>query len=98
MNKVELTQYLVNLNTLMKAQDAAANPVSTALATEYTKCWVLLKAEIQQEHEKDEARKSKLERLRSDEVRTDVPSSERGRSEPDRGAPREHEYEPPSRG
>lgn len=47
MNKYELAQYLVNLHTLMEAQDAAGLQKSKAVAEEYTRTWGQLKQEIE---------------------------------------------------
>lgn len=49
MNKYELAQYLVNLNTLLQAQTANINIASQTLATEYEACWKQLKEAINNE-------------------------------------------------
>lgn len=47
MNKAEIAEYLVNLHTLMAAQEGAGlGQKSTILTDEYNKFWKLLKQEI----------------------------------------------------
>lgn len=58
MNKLELAGYLVNLHTLMEAQDKNGLLKSSTLGDEYTKHWGLLKDAITKENE-DDARTSK---------------------------------------
>lgn len=54
MTKSDLAQYLVNLHTLMEAQQATGglNP-SSILAVEYEKNWSLLKSTITKENENE---------------------------------------------
>lgn len=53
MNKAELAQYLVNLQTLLQAQTSSVHPASAVLSAEYDKSWALLKETIAKE-KKDE--------------------------------------------
>lgn len=55
MTKYELAGYLVNLHTLMDAQQATGANPSTLLADDYRKHWDLLKSTITKENE-DETR------------------------------------------
>lgn len=56
MNKAEIAQYLVNLNTLLSAQTATGTAIpSTVLAAEYNKHWTMLKDSITMEND-DETR------------------------------------------
>jgi hypothetical protein len=57
MDKAQLASYLVNLNSIVEAQDKGANPRSHALGREYDRHFTKLKELIQKEEE-DEARKS----------------------------------------
>lgn len=58
MNKFELAHYLVNLHTLLVAQETTGGlNKSATLASEYNRNWDLLKTEINKENE-DETRKS----------------------------------------
>lgn len=50
MNKAEISEYLVNLHTLIQAQTSSVNSIPSAtLAAEYDKYWGLLKEAIQKE-------------------------------------------------
>lgn len=53
MNKGEIAQYLVNLHTLMNAQQATGANPSTLLADDYRKNWDLLKSTITKENENE---------------------------------------------
>ena len=57
MDKYQLASYLVNLNSIVEAQDKGANPRSQALGREYDKNFTKLK-ELIQKDEEDETRKS----------------------------------------
>lgn len=64
MNKADLAQYLVNLHTLLQAQDSAGGLVkSDTLIAEYDKNWDLLKDTINKENE-DETRNGNDDRQR----------------------------------
>lgn len=58
MNKLELSNYLYNLHSLMEAQDKNGLLKSALLGDEYTKHWGLLKEAITEDNEHD-ARTSK---------------------------------------
>jgi hypothetical protein len=68
MDKAELAQYLVNLQTLMDSQAATGNLASSTLREEYERQWGKLKEEIK----KDEAR-TEHEQDRRPETGTEQP-------------------------
>jgi hypothetical protein len=49
-NRFDIAQYLVNLHTLMEAQDATGVTKSTLLVNEYNKHWGLLRTAIEKEN------------------------------------------------
>lgn len=81
MNKAEIAFYLVNLHTLMEAQDDVGLNKSALLADEYNKHWGLLRTAI----EKDNHDESKVIRNSGnlDEGRADLSRDKSGRGEPD---------------
>lgn len=91
MNKAEISEYLVNLHTLMQAQTSSVNSIpSAALAAEYEKYWGQLKSIIAKDNEdepKDIRNASNLDEGRANPPRNQPRWSERdrehGRSEPD---------------
>lgn len=89
-DRFEIAQYLVNLHTLMEAQDDVGLNKSTLLADEYNKHWGLLRTAIEKEN--DNERKD----IRNDrdlhEGRTYPTRDQSGRSEPDREYGRPKSY------
>lgn len=84
MNKAETAEYLVNLHSLLQAQEATGvTQKSRVLIDEYNKHWTKLKEFIQKDNE-DETRSSTAQRNGVYESRTDVPGGISWRSEPDR--------------
>lgn len=82
MTKAELAEYLVNIKTLMEAQQAGPHSIpSTVLAAEYNRGWGQLKEFINKEQ--DDARQSTddAERPQDGAARQ---GSEPRRSQPDR--------------
>lgn len=56
MTKQEIASYLVNLNSIIEAQEKGSNARSQALSNEYIKHYDLLKQEIEKE-KKDESQR-----------------------------------------
>lgn len=90
MNKAETAFYLVNLHTLMGAQDDVGLNKSALLADEYNKHWGLLRTAIEKENDdepKDIRNKGNL-----DEGRADPSRDQSGRRESDREYGRDEPY------
>lgn len=82
MTKNEIAEYLVNLHTLMEAQDDVGLNKSTLLADEYNKHWGLLRTEIEKEND-NEPKEYRNDRDLH-EGRAYPTRDQSGRSEPDR--------------
>lgn len=52
MDKADLAQYLVNLQTLMEAQEANGQLKSAELGAEYNRMWAELKQAIEKDQKK----------------------------------------------
>lgn len=88
--RFEIAQYLVNLHTLMEAQDDVGLTKSTLLADEYNKHWGLLRTEIEKENHNE--RKDIRNKGNVNESRADSSRDQSGRSQSDReyGGPEPH--------
>lgn len=84
MTKCEMAEYLVNLHTLMDAQQATGANPSTLLADEYRKHWDLLKSTITKENE-DEAGNWNIRNVNESRAHPTHDQSRRGSTARDNG-------------
>lgn len=89
-SRFEIAQYLVNLHTLMEAQDDVGLIKSSLLADEYNKHWGLLRTAIEKEN--DNERKDIRNKGDLNEGRANPARDQPGRSEPDRQYGRPESY------